>query len=172
MITVVLTLVGVAAVGYVLVSRMRGQALNTRRMLVLPAVLTAIGLVQVLGVARHQVRAADLSLLAGGVVLSAVLGLARGATVAVFTRHGQPWLRYRPATLGLWVATLALRATLTALAYAFGAAVAATGPAILLSVGATLLGEGAMVVHRAHRALATGGPHWQSRTQRQHAASR
>jgi len=33
MITIVLVLVGVAAVGYVLVSRMRGQALNARRML-------------------------------------------------------------------------------------------------------------------------------------------
>src|SRR5581483_563886 len=157
MIAVVVVLVGVVAVGYVLVSRIRGQALGVRRMLVLPAVLTAVGLFQTLGVAQHRAGAADLILLAAGVVLSAVLGVGRGATVAVFTREGRPWLRYRPATIGLWVATFGVRVALTALAYAFGAAVAASGPAVLLSVGATLLGEAAMVVYRA---FSTGGSPW------------
>jgi hypothetical protein len=168
MITIVLVLVGVAAVGYVLVSRLRGQALNARRMLMLPGVLTVIGLVQVSGLA-HKARAADLILLAAGVVLSAVLGVARGTTVAVFIRSGRPWLRYRPVTIGLWVATFAVRVALTTLAYVFGAAVAASGPAILLSIGATLLGESAMVVYRA---FSTRDLRWQARTQCHPVASR
>src|SRR5690349_19253767 len=131
MVTIVLVLVGLAAVGYVLVSRYRGQRLNARRLLMLPAVLTVIGAVQVSGVAHRGFRAVDLVLLAVGVFVSAALGLARGATVVVSTRNGQPWLRYRRLTLGLWGATFAVRAAMTGVAVAFGATVAASGPALL-----------------------------------------
>ena len=169
MITVLLVLAGVAAVGYVLVARVRGQALNARRMLRVPAVLAAIGLIQVIGFARHGVSAADAVLVLAGVVLSAALGVTRGATVALYHRGGQPWLRYRPATLGLWGVTLVVRVALAVLAHAVGATVAASGPAILLSVGATLLGEGLMV---AHRALPGAGSGWQARIRRNTAVSR
>ena len=43
MITIVLVLVAVAAIGHVLVSRLRGEAVNARRVLVLPTVLTVFG---------------------------------------------------------------------------------------------------------------------------------
>jgi hypothetical protein len=48
-------------------------------------------------------------LIGAGVGASVVLGLARGATVAVYDRDGASWLRYRPATLWLWLATVAVR---------------------------------------------------------------
>lgn len=169
MITIVLVLAGLALIGYVLVSRWRGQVLNIRRTVMLPAIVTAVGLVQVVGLARHGARMADLVLVGAGVVLSAALGAARGGTVALWVRDGQPWLRYRPATLWLWAATFAMRLALTALAYAFGAAMAASGPAILLSVGTTLLAEGAIV---ARRAFSAGDVEWQARTRRQSAATR
>jgi len=101
-ITVVLVVLALAVVGYVLASRIAGQPVNTRRLLVLPGVLTAMGLLQLSGAVSGGVRPPDLGLLAVGVAAAAGLGAARGATVTVAVRDGRPWLRYRPVTLGLW----------------------------------------------------------------------
>lgn len=164
-ITVVLVLLVLAAIGYVLVSRMKGQPVNARRLLVLPGVLTAIGALQLAGVMSAGFRPLDAVLLAVGLLVAAGLGVARGATVAVSIRDGGPWLRYRPATLLLWAATVAVRVLLTLLAHST-AMVAASGPAVLLTVGITLFAEGAMV---AGRADAGGRLRWQARVVDEHA---
>lgn len=149
--TIVLVVIGVAVVCFVLFSRMRGERLNARRLVVLPAVLTVIGLVEVLGAVRGGVHDADLALLAGGLIVSTAFGIARGATVMLYAAQDRLWLRYRPLTLVLWLVTIAVRVGLSVLA----AAVRATlvqGPALLLFVGVTLLGEGSWVVWRARSA--------------------
>ena len=154
-ITVVLVVLVLAAVGYVLVSRMQGRPVNTRRLLVLPAVLTAVGALQLAGAMSTGFRPVDAGLLAVGMLAAAGLGAARGATVAVFVRDGRLWLQYRPSTLMLWAATVAVRVGLTLLAHTTAAAVAASGPALLLTVGITLFAEGAVI---AGRAYPTGRP--------------
>jgi hypothetical protein len=166
-ITVVLVVLVLAVVGYVLASRITGQPVNTRRLLVLPGVLTAMGALQLSGAVSGGVRPQDLGLLAVGLATAAGLGAARGGTVTVAVRDGRPWLQYRAVTLGLWAATVAVRIGLTVLAHAAGATVAGSGPALLLSAGATLLAEGAVV---AHRASTGGGQQWQARGTGQHAA--
>ena len=117
-ITVVLVVLVLAAVGYVLVSRIAGRPVNTRRLLVLPGVLTAMGALQLAGAVSAGIRPQDLGLLAVGLAAAAGLGAARGATVAVSVRDGRPWLRYRAVTLALWAATVAVRVGLTVLAHA------------------------------------------------------
>jgi hypothetical protein len=170
MITVVSALLVLAAMGYVLASRWRGRRIEARRLLLLPAVLSGYGLLQFTGAAGRGLRAVDVALIAAGLAVSAVMGLARGTTVAVFVCEGQPWMRYRPATLALWAATVAARLAVTALSIAVGASSAATrGPAILLSVGITLLAEGAVV---AHRSLSRDRLPWQARSRRQTLAAR
>jgi hypothetical protein len=166
-ITVVLVVLVLAVVGYVLASRIAGQPVNTRRLLVLPGVLTGMGLLQLSGAVSGGVRLPDLGLLAVGLAAAAGLGAARGATVTVAVRDGRPWLRYRAVTLALWAATVAVRVGLTVLAHQAGATVASSGPALLLSAGATLLAEGAVV---AHRASTSRGQQWQARGAGQHAA--
>jgi len=158
-----------AAVGYVLASRIAGQPVNIRRLLVLPGVLTAMGLLQLSGAVTAGLRPQDLGLLAVGLAAAAGLGVARGATVTVAVRDGRPWLRYRAVTLVLWAATVAVRVGLSVLAHAAGATVAGSGPALLLSAGVTLLAEGAVV---AHRALQPGGRQRQPRGAGQQAALR
>jgi hypothetical protein len=153
----------------VLASRIAGQPVNIRRLLVLPGVLTAMGLLQLSGAVTAGLRPQDLGLLAVGLAAAAGLGVARGATVTVAVRDGRPWLRYRAVTLVLWAATIAVRVGLTVLAHAAGATVAGSGPALLLSAGATLLAEGAVV---AHRALQPGGRQRQLRGAGQQAALR
>lgn len=169
MVAIILIVVIAVVIGYVLVSRLRGQRLNVRRLLVLPGVLTAIGLVQVFGLARHGYRAVDLILIAGGIVASVLLGMARGVTVSVYERDGAMWLKYRATTMWLWLATLAVRVALTVIAHSTGAGLASSGPALLLAVGTTLLGEAAVV---ASRASSSGAPGWQARTQRPNAGLR
>ena len=65
-ITVVLVVLVLAAVGYVLASRIAGQPVNIRRLLVLPGVLTAMGLLQLSGAVTAGLRPQDLGLLAVG----------------------------------------------------------------------------------------------------------
>src|SRR5664279_4387604 len=89
-ITVVLVVLVLAVVGYVLVSRITGQPVNTRRLLVLPGVLTGMGLLQLSGAVSGGVRPQDLGLLAVGLAAAAGLGAARGATVTVAVRDGRP----------------------------------------------------------------------------------
>ena len=89
-------------------------------------------------------------LLAVGLLAAAGLGVARGATVAVFVRDGGRCLQYRPATLMLWAATVAVRVGLTLLAHSTAAGVAASVPALLLTVGITLFAEGALISGRAY----------------------
>src|SRR6478735_4646007 len=80
-ITVVLLVLVLAAVGYMLVSRMQGRPVNTRRLLVLPAVLAVAGALQLAGVMSAGFRPVDAVLLAAGLLAAAGLGAARGATV-------------------------------------------------------------------------------------------
>jgi hypothetical protein len=169
MITTAIVLGVVVAVGYVLLSRWRGQPVNPRRLYVLPGVLCAVGVLQLRGAAGHGLRAVDLALIAAGLAVSGVLGVARGVTVAVSTWDGVPWLRYRPATLALWAATIAARVVVAVVASHTGASPATRGPAIILSVGITLLAEGVVVGRRAY---STPPPQWQARARRHHSATR
>ena len=166
-ITVVLVVLVLAAVGYVLVSRIAGQPVNARRLLVLPGVLTMMGLLELSGAGSAGMGPQDLGLLAVGLAAAAGFGAGRGATVTVSVRDGRPWLRYRAVTLALWAATVAVRVGLSVLAHAAGATVAGSGPALLLSAGVTLLAEGAVV---AHRASTVGGRQRQARGAGQHVA--
>ena len=56
-------LLGVAAVGYVLWSRLRGQPLNARRLLVLPVVLTVIGVADLTGSSAPRLSGTDVGFL-------------------------------------------------------------------------------------------------------------
>ena len=164
MMTAVVALLVLAAVSYVLASRWRGRPVAARRLLLMPAVLSAYGLLQFTGVSSRGLRAVDVTLIAAGVAVSAAMGLVRGFSVTVFLRDGQPWMRYRPVTLALWAATVALRLAVAVISTGIGASAATRGPAILLSVGVTLLAEGAVV---ARRSLSVNGQQWQARSRRQ-----
>ncbi len=137
----------VAAVGYVLYSRMQGQALTARRLLVIPVILLAIGVGEL-----GNVSATGVAFLVAAGATSLALGAARGATVAVYARNGVLWYRYHKSTVVLWVLTIAVRAGLVAAATAVGL----PGEyGMLISLGLSLLGESAVVGTRAH---ATGIP--------------
>jgi len=116
-ITILLALAGIALVMW---SRIQGQPLQAKRLLVLPAVFVVLGVSDLTGHHAHY-TAADVGLLIAGGALAAVLGVARGATIELFTRDGELWQRYRPLTVALWLALIVAKVILAAIASAAGA---------------------------------------------------
>jgi hypothetical protein len=169
MTTAVPVLLVLAAVSYVLASRWRGRPIESRRLLLMPAVLSGYGLLLFTGASSRGLRAIDVALIAAGVAVSAGMGVIRGTSVSVFLRDGRPWMRYRFTTLALWAATAAVRLAVAVVSNALGASASAREPALLLSVGVTLLAEGAVVTRRG---LSGRQLPWQARSRRQTLATR
>ncbi|HYB23716.1 MAG TPA: hypothetical protein VED41_07955, partial [Solirubrobacteraceae bacterium] len=89
-----------AGIALVMSSRIQGQPLQAKRLLLLPAAFVILGISDLTGKNVHY-TAADIGFLIAGVALAAVLGAARGATIELFTRDGELWQRYRPVTAAL-----------------------------------------------------------------------
>ena len=170
MIITVAVLLVVTALAYVLYSRWQGRPINDRRMLLLPALVSGYGVLQLTGAAGRGLRIVDVMTIAAGIVVAAGMGVARGMTVTVVTRDGQPWMRYRAATLILWVVTVIARLAVTLVASGLGASVAVSrGPAILISVGVTLFAEGLVVTRRG---FSGNGRQWQAQSRQHSLAAR
>jgi len=145
----------VAAVGYVLWSRMQGRPLKLRRMLVLPVVLTVLGITDLTGSSAPHLTPKDITFLLISVALSVVLGAARGVTIELYPQQGELWQRYRGITVGLWIALIAAKLILIAIASAAGASAGGGTSSLLLTLGVSLLAEAAIV---GPRARSTGLP--------------
>lgn len=145
----------VAAVGYVLWSRMKGQPLNLKRMLVLPVVLMVLGITDLTGSSAPHLTPKDIAFLVVSAAIAAVLGAARGATIELYPQQGELWQRYRRITVGLWVTLIAARLIVIVIASAVGASAGAGTSTLLLTLGVSLLAEAAIV---GPRALSTGLP--------------
>jgi hypothetical protein len=148
-------LLAVAAIGYVLWSRMKGQPLEAKRLLVLPVVLIVIGITDITGSSAPHLTASDIAFLAIGVGIAVVLGAARGATMELYPNGGELWQRYRLVTVALWIALIAAKLVLAAIAGVSGASAGAGTNSLLLTLGVSLLAEAAIV---ALRALSRGVP--------------
>ncbi|AHH98421.1 DUF1453 family protein [Kutzneria albida] len=138
-----------AAVCYVLVRRMMGEPAEAKRMLVLPAVLGAIGLSQVSADLKSPLSILFLVLTAG---ISVVIGALRGASVRVSARDGLAFVQYTGVTVALWVANLAVKFGANFVLRAIDPQdAAALGNSLLLTLGAGMLVEGLVVLAKAVR---------------------
>jgi hypothetical protein len=139
----------IAAIGYVLARRLIGEPAEGKRMLLIPAILTVVGVVDLAQVSQSPV---SIGFLVGAAVVSAAIGLLRGASVRVFERDGIVFMRYRVTTVVLWAVNFAIR---------FGAsfvlgmidpkAAHATSSGLLLTLGIGMLVEGLGVLSKAVR---------------------
>jgi|GEM_PF-1593893 len=135
------------AVGYILFRRMIGEQAEARRMLILPAVLTIIGLTDV---SKDVKTPGAVVLLVATAAISLAIGALRGATVRISAREGVAFVQYTVLTVVLWVVNVAIK---------FGANVglrivdpsdsAALSNSLLLTLGAGMLMEGLIVLARA-----------------------
>lgn len=143
-------LVAVAAVAWVLWSRMKGQPLKARRLLALPVVLIVIG-----ATSLGRLSGAAVVFLVISLALSVTLGAARGATIELYPNQGELWQRYRLTTVALWVALIVAKVVLIAVAAAANASAGGGTNSLLVTLGASLAAEAAVV---GPRALSTGLP--------------
>lgn len=145
----------IAAIVFVLWSRMRGQPLRVKRLLVLPVVLIVIGIADLSGSKAPHLSSTDVAFLAASIALSVILGAARGATIELYPNQGELWQRYRGSTVALWIALIVTKVVILAIAKAAGASAGGGTNSLLVSLGASLLAEAAIV---GPRALSTGLP--------------
>ncbi|WP_034089543.1 DUF1453 family protein [Streptacidiphilus albus] len=137
----------IAAVCYVMFRRVAGEPAQAKRMLLLPAVLVALGLSDVSG-AGHDPAA--LAFLIGTAAVSIALGALRGLSTRLSEQGGIAYVHYTAATVVLWLLSLAAKFGLN---FVFQAAdphaAAAAGNSLLLTLGAGMLVEGAVTLNRA-----------------------
>jgi hypothetical protein len=146
-------LVVIAVVGYVIYQQVAGQAVQGRRLILLPAIVTVIGFVD-LHNAKH-IHTADIVWLTVGAIGSLLIGLAFGAVTRLRERDGFLWSQLPVRWLWLWVALIGYRALIMVIAAKSGAHVAASTTPLLFTLGLNRLGQAAVI---AARAMAAGIP--------------
>ncbi len=146
-------LVVIGVVGFVIYQQVAGQAVQGRRLIVLPAVLTVVGFIDLRG-AKH-IDTADIVWLTVGAIGSLLIGLAFGAITRLRERDGALWSQLPLRGLWLWVGLIAWRVLIMVLAHKSGAHVAASATPLLFTLGLNRLGQAAVI---AARAMAAGIP--------------
>jgi hypothetical protein len=143
----------IGAVGFIIYQQVAGQAVAGRRLIVLPAVLTVVGFVD-LSHAKH-LNTADIVWLAVGAAGSVLIGLAFGAITRLESRNGSLWAQLPLRGLWLWVALIGWRVLIMVIAAKSGAHVAASATPLLFTLGLNRLAQAAVI---AGRAMAAGIP--------------
>lgn len=168
----------VAAIGYLLLRRLMGEPAQAKRMLVLPAVLSVIGLADLSGSGVVK-SPASLAFLFASAAIGVVLGALRGVSVRISRRDDVAIVGYTAVTVVLWLVNIGARFALGALHPG--------DDGLLLTLGLGILAEGLVVLYRAlrggHRVMWTqtgdGAPvtspmlehlggRWNTRTGRDH----
>lgn len=150
-------LIGVVVLGLLIYRQLVARPVRANARLLV--VLVVIGLVETVGYFDkvHAGSAAAVALV-GSLVLAAVFGLARAATVKVWTQEGQPWSKGNLVTAGLWVLALAAHLGYD---YLIGQHKGLSGlgdATILLYLVVTLAVQRLVVIMRAQRLPQSGMP--------------
>jgi hypothetical protein len=140
-------LAAVAIVTALAARQLRGQRLTGRRLMLLPVVLTVIGIADLGHDGRHP-GPADVVCLVVGAVLAAGIGAGQGAMIRLEPHGGV--LRARMPAVGLWLWALLIvtRLCMMLVAHMADAKVAASSATILLMLGVNRLGQAAVLVPR------------------------
>lgn len=137
----------VAVIGFVIYQQVAGQKVAGKRLIVLPAVLTVIGFLNLHG--AKGLHHADYVWLAVGAAGSLAIGLLFGLITLVGSRDGVLWAKLPVWGLALWVALIAFRVVVMVLAAHTGAHVAASSTPLLFTLGLNRLGQAAVIAVRA-----------------------
>jgi hypothetical protein len=108
----------VVIVGYVIGRQLLGEHLRGKRLIVLPVVLVALGLSQLVG---HHPGAADIALIAVSAIVASAIGVAQGALLHLETRDGTLWGQMPLRSLWLWTALVGSRIVVDVIAHGIGA---------------------------------------------------
>jgi hypothetical protein len=93
----------------VIVRQLRTRTLDSRRLLLFPAIFLILAFATDHELLQRLASAPALTMLAAGIVLAALTGWARAATMRVWRVGPDVMTKGNGVTLALWVATIALR---------------------------------------------------------------
>jgi hypothetical protein len=144
----------IAIIGYVITRQLRGEPLRGKELILLPAVLTVVGIVDLVKSPQH-LAGVDIVFIAISTVVAAGVGLGQGAAMRLESRDGVLWGQMPASSLWLWFAFIVARIGLSVAAAGFGAHVAASTAPLLVTLGINRLAQAAMI---APRAFAAGVP--------------
>lgn len=145
---VVEVIVAIGVVGFVIYQQLAGQTLRGKRVVLLPAVLTLVGVNDLRGGGK-PLQTADIACLVISCAAAVVIGLAFGAIMLLEARDGVLWAKMPVKGLWLWLALVASRGVMYLVAAGLHAHVAQAGAPILLTLGLNRLAQAAVVVPRA-----------------------
>ncbi|RNI25326.1 hypothetical protein [Flexivirga caeni] len=150
-------LIGLAVIVLLIARRTRGTRLTAHRLFVLPVIVTVFGLAVLLpGLNPGHLRTVDYAVLTLDVLLSLLLGVARGASVLIYPYDGTTWFRYPSLTVALWVVSLVARVALGVAGRHEGATPVVTTDAVLFMLGLSLLTQNVVVWVRRGQVRHTG----------------
>jgi hypothetical protein len=138
-----------AAVGYVVVTQLRGQALQAKRLVLLPLVLIVIGLSGLAGMTG--VGADDVACITASALIAAAIGLAQGALTHLDSRDGTLWGRMPAKGMWLWAALIVSRVVVMVVARGIGAEAAASLDSVIVVLGINRLAQAGVMAGRAAR---------------------
>jgi hypothetical protein len=133
----------VAVIIYVIGRQLRGEPLRAKRVLVLPAVLAVVGLVDLSG--SKGVNAADIVCIIASALMATGIGVAQGAKMRLELRDGGLWDQMPVRSLWLWGALILSRVAVTVVAVPLGAHIASSTGSILLVLGLNRLAQAAVI---------------------------
>jgi hypothetical protein len=143
----ILAVIGI--IGYVIFRQVQGEPLRGKRTVLLPAILTVIGFLNLHGSGGAHVTGTDVACIVVGTAGSAAIGLAFGAIMRLESRGGYLWAQLPLRGLWLWAALVGWRVLVMVLASGLHAHIAASTATLLLSLGVNRLAQAAVVVVRA-----------------------
>jgi hypothetical protein len=152
--SVLTVLAAIGIIIYVVGRQVVGSAVTGKRLVVLPAVLTVIGIVNLSGSKTH-VNATDVLLLALSAVIAIGVGLSLGAMTRLERRDGHLWAQLPKRGLWLWGGLVVSRIAIAGIGEVSGAHLVAGSSAILLVLG---LNRAAQALVIAPRAISAGIP--------------
>jgi hypothetical protein len=144
----------IAIIGYVIGRQLLGEHLRGKRLIVLPIILAAIGVSELLGHGEHPAPT-DICLIAVGAVVAAGIGIRQGLSMCLEARDGTLWGQMPLRSLWLWLGLVASRIVIDVVATGMHAHVAAGTAPILFTLGINRLAQASVV---APRAMAAGIP--------------
>lgn len=146
--SVLTVLVVIGIILYVIGQQLVGGALSGKRLVVLPALLTVAGIVEVAGGGSH-LAATDIVLLIVSAAIAVAVGVGLGKMTRLERRDGYLWAQLPKAGLWLWGGLIVSRLLIIGVGHAAGAHVAAGSAAILLMLGLNRAAQALVVVPRA-----------------------
>jgi hypothetical protein len=144
----------IGIIGFVIWQQVTGAALRGRRVIMPPAILTVIGILDLTGGKSHP-GPTDIALLSVSACVAIAIGVALGAMTRLERRDGHLWAQLPKRGLWLWGALLLSRVVITGVAHFADAHVAGGTTAILLTLGLNRAAQAMVIVPRA---IAAGIP--------------